>query len=231
LIPAWLNILALAALLAGLACAVATAIDLVRHPQPMWIMNLVWPVAALFGGPLLLCFYAAYGRAGGDGGPPDAPFAAKVGKAALHCGSGCTLGDIAAEWLAFAVPAVALWLGWRTLFADKMLAVWVLDFLFAFLIGVVFQYFTIAPMRHLSVGKGIVAALKADALSLSAWQIGMYGFMALAALLVFPASFGVRLRPDMATFWFMMQIAMLCGLATSYPVNWWLLRRGLKEAM
>ena len=29
----------------------------------------------------------------------------------------------------------------------------------------------------------------------------------------------------------MMQIAMLCGFATSYPVNWWLIRAGIKERM
>jgi hypothetical protein len=32
-------------------------------------------------------------------------------------------------------------------------------------------------------------------------------------------------------FWFMMQIAMLAGFAVSYPVNWWLIRAGLKEVM
>jgi hypothetical protein len=34
-------------------------------------------------------------------------------------------------------------------------------------------------MRNLSLGQGIFAAIKADTLSLTAWQIGMYGFMAL----------------------------------------------------
>lgn len=29
----------------------------------------------------------------------------------------------------------------------------------------------------------------------------------------------------------MMQIAMSFGFLTSYPVNWWLLRSGLKEKM
>jgi hypothetical protein len=29
----------------------------------------------------------------------------------------------------------------------------------------------------------------------------------------------------------MMQVAMLVGFATTYPVNWWLIRRGTKEAM
>lgn len=29
----------------------------------------------------------------------------------------------------------------------------------------------------------------------------------------------------------MMQIAMLAGFMTGYPVNWWLLRAGIKEKM
>jgi hypothetical protein len=29
----------------------------------------------------------------------------------------------------------------------------------------------------------------------------------------------------------MMQIAMIAGFLTSYPVNWWLIRRGSKERM
>jgi hypothetical protein len=29
----------------------------------------------------------------------------------------------------------------------------------------------------------------------------------------------------------MMQIAMPAGFLTSYPVNWWLLRAGIKEKM
>lgn len=32
-------------------------------------------------------------------------------------------------------------------------------------------------------------------------------------------------------FWVMMQIGMMAGFVTSYPVNWWLLRRGIKEVM
>jgi len=33
------------------------------------------------------------------------------------------------------------------------------------------------------------------------------------------------------TYWFMMQIGMVLGYFTSYPVNWWLIRKGVKEAM
>lgn len=32
-------------------------------------------------------------------------------------------------------------------------------------------------------------------------------------------------------FWFAMQLSMLAGFCTSYPVNWLLIRAGLKEEM
>ncbi|WP_442879793.1 DUF4396 domain-containing protein, partial [Cetobacterium sp.] len=32
-------------------------------------------------------------------------------------------------------------------------------------------------------------------------------------------------------FWFMMQIAMCCGFLTAYPVNWWLVKKGIKMGM
>jgi hypothetical protein len=238
MVPAWLHVLSVLAILAGFACAAVIVIDEIGHPQKMWIMYVVWPAVALFGTVLTVWAYYAYGRgpaAGGrakeeaaDGGTP---FAVKVGKGAAHCGSGCTLGDIVAEWLAFAFPAIAVWLGWKSLFAEKTFAVWILDYVLAFLFGIAFQYFTIAPMRGLSPGEGILAAVKADAASLTAWQVGMYGFMAFAAFYLFRQVLGVRLEVDSFEFWFMMQIAMLCGFMTSYPVNWWLIRSGLKEAM
>ena len=160
------------------------------------------------------------------------PFAVMVAKGAAHCGSGCALGDILAEWLAFLVPAVAIWFGWQTIFAEKIFAVWVLDFLFAFALGVAFQYFTIKPMRDLSVREGLIQAVKADALSLTAWQVGTYGFMALAHFWIFGRLLGVRLEVPTVEFWLMMQIiAMLCGFLTAYPVNWWLIRQGIKERM
>ena len=29
----------------------------------------------------------------------------------------------------------------------------------------------------------------------------------------------------------MMQIAMICGFFTAYPVNWWLIKKKIKEEM
>jgi hypothetical protein len=244
MVPMWLHILAILSLATGFASAGAIAWDLTRRPQHMWIMNVVWPVTALYATLLAAWGYWRYGRAGahahmmakqpGDGHASDGskpPFAVMVGTGAAHCGAGCTLGDIIAEWLAFAFPVIAIWFGYQTLFAEKMFAVWVLDYIFAFGLGILFQYFTIAPMRGLSFRDGIIAALKADALSLTAWQVGMYGFMAVAQFWIFRRLLGVRLEVNSVEFWFMMQLAMIAGFITSYPVNWWLLKRGIKEPM
>jgi Domain of unknown function (DUF4396) len=86
-------------------------------------------------------------------------------------------------------------------------------------------------MRDLGLMQGIWAAVKADTLSLTAWQLGMYGFMAVAYFWIFRHLFGTELKVDTVEFWFMMQIAMIFGFMTSYPANWWLLKAGLKEAM
>jgi len=217
----------------------------------MAIMNVVWPITALFGTVLVVWAYFRYGRAMAPHAAPRArdtgmgmdmdmkmhmsgksqtPFPVMVGKGTLHCGAGCTLGDIAAELLAFFFPAIAIVFGWHWLFAEKIYAVWILDFLFAFGFGIIFQYFAIVPMRNLSPGEGIRAALKADSLSLICWQIGMYGAMYIAQR-IFSQAYGHHATADSPVFWFAMQLAMIAGFMTSYPANWWLLRAGIKEKM
>ncbi len=110
MIPAWLHSLSISFLLLGLACAVVIAADLVRHKQHMWIMNVVWPVTALFGTVWIVWQYFTYGRLAEDGRAKAAmdrdeempskkltPFPVMVANGALHCGSGCTLSRL--PWL------------------------------------------------------------------------------------------------------------------------------------
>lgn len=59
----------------------------------------------------------------------------------------------------------------------------------------------------------------------------MYGFMAFAQLYLSPRLSGHRARVNEVEFWFAMQLAMVAGFLTSYPVNWWLVRSGIKERM
>lgn len=176
---------------------------------------------------VLVWLYWRHGR----GEHEDAPGWVTVAKGTLHCGSGCTLGDLVAEWLIFAAPAVAVAFGWHWLFSEKIFATWVLDCVLAFGFGILFQYFAIAPMRGISGWKGIKAAIKADAASLAAWQIGMFAVMALFQFVLYPRFLGSRPDAASSAFWFAMQWAMVGGFVTSYPVNRMLIAKGLKEAM
>lgn len=229
--PDWLRILAIASLLVSCVCALILVARIAQEPQKMWIMNIVWPVTALWAGPLAVWGYQRWGKAGSEAAaraakrhgdePPnhEQPFPVLTAKAATHCGSGCTLGDMVAESLIVLVPL--------TVFGKHIFGAWIYDFVLAYCIGIFFQYFTIKPMRNLSVGQGLLAAVKADTASLLAWQLGMYGWMAIVTFVIFQR----ELPKASPVFWFMMQVAMLCGFLTAYPVNWWLLRRGLKEKM
>ena len=234
-IPTWFHAISIASLGLASACACVVLADLIRRPQRMRIMNIVWPVCTLFGSMGVAWLYFRYGRldARAAGGHPtrSKPGAVSVLEAALHCGSGCALGDIVAESVALFAPAVLIAFGWTVLFHEKLWAIWIFDLVLAWLFGIVFQYFTIAPMRHLSVAEGLRAAVKADTLSILSWQIGMYLVMAWAQLKLFPNWIGSEIKADTPEFWFAMQIAMLAGLVTSVPMNRWLIKKGWKESM
>jgi uncharacterized protein DUF4396 len=140
--------------------------------------------------------------------------------ATTHCGAGCALGDIAAEWLVFAMGLIFAGGEFQTRL--------VLDLLLAWAFGIVFQYLTIAPLRGLSFGKGLLQAMRADTIIIIVFEIGLFAWMALTQYLFFP---GPHLGPTEPVFWFMMQIGMMVGFPTSYPANIVLLKIGWKERM
>jgi len=238
MVPNWLEPLAIASLALAFLCAATIVALLLSRPQKMWIMDIVWPVTALYWGPAgvwglwdmgtppasptkRMLQRQAQVEAKGEKKERKAttkPFWQQVAVGVTHCGAGCTLGDIIGEWLVFAF-------GW-TLLGEKLYAELLVDFPLAFGIGIVFQYFTIAPMRGLGIKEGLVAAVKADTISILAFEIGLFGWMALTAFVLFPGE-------SIASWnhWFQMQVGMIVGFLTSYPANWLLLRKGLKEPM
>ncbi|MDR8732308.1 DUF4396 domain-containing protein [Burkholderia pseudomultivorans] len=231
--PPWLHALSVAWIVTGVTCAGIVAADEAKYPQRAWIMNLVWPLTTLFGTVIWLAAYWTWGRNIARDAHQTAArsFPVAVIKGTNHCGAGCTLGDIIVEWAALVFPTLAVWFGWHSIFAEKTFAVWILDFVMAFALGIVFQYFGIKAMQNLSIAEGLRAALKADIASITAWQIGMYGLMAIIQFLWFRSAYGGTAPVDSPEFWFAMQLAMLAGFATSYPINWWLIRTGVKEKM
>ncbi|WP_235046500.1 DUF4396 domain-containing protein [Edwardsiella piscicida] len=122
------------------------------------------------------------------------------------------------EGMALVVPV--------TLLGSSLLGSWTLDFVLALCLGIFFQYW---PARQMGQPRWVALknAVKADVLSLICWQLGMYVWMAIALFLLF--------TPEMprasALYWFMMQIAMIVGFCSAYPMNKWLVSKGIKHAM
>lgn len=220
-------------------CALIIASDQTRHPQKMWIMNIVWPVTALYFSVIAVGAYFRVGRGMAKDAMPGMsndqmeghkngqenparrnPTWRQTAVSDSHCGAGCTLGDIIAEFSLFA-------LGW-TLLGKTLYAEYAGDLLLAWLLGIAFQYFTIKPMKNLSPVQGLIAAAKADTLSILTFEIALFAWMALTYFVFFPHP---HLKPNQPGYWFMMQIGMVLGYFTSYPMNRWLVKLGWKEAM
>ena len=221
--PHWAIVAGWIFLALGFASALVILVDelLLGHRQRMWVMNLVHPITALYWGPVWLYAYFTRARApsskGEDGGEPTRW---QVANATSHCGAGCTLGDIVGEWTVFAI-------GW-TIAGVTLWPELLLDLPLAWAFGIVFQYFTIVPMRE-DVGRlqGLWLAIRADTLSILSFQVGLFGWMILSAKVLWAEP----LHVDTPTHWWMMQVGMILGFFTSYPVNRWLVRKGWKERM
>jgi hypothetical protein len=257
--PGWLTVVAWTYLSVCFACAAAIAYDIAFNDrrQHMGVMNAVYPITALYLGPFALAFYWRWGRVAAhasmapmsahrasasqpapahgsgtalldedqgahlDPGQRTRPRWVVMATEVSHCGAGCSLGDVISEfaifWLGLSIDGVTLW------------AEYIGDYILALALGIVFQYFAIAPMRGLGLKDGLKAATKADFISLTAFEIGLFGWMAIMAFVLFPAPH--LLTPSSAAFWFLMQIGMIIGFASSWPANVWLVKRGIKVPM
>jgi len=234
-----LNLLAWISLAIAFASAAVIIFDEIKRPQQMWVMNIVWPVTALYFSVIAVWFYFRAGRrmtreamqASMHGmrreHSPETPAQAtrnptftQVAISASHCGAGCVIGDVIAEFAVFSLG--------MTMLGVALFASYAADFTLAWIFGIAFQYFVIKPMKHLTPAQGLIAAIKADTLTILAFEVGMFAWMALVFFVLFPHP---HLMPTEASYWLMMQIAMVIGFITSLPVNRWLLKAGLKEVM
>ncbi len=217
-------------------CALIIVGDEFRHPQKMWVMNIVWPVTALYFSVVALWGYYRIGRRMAKNGMPHTGMSGELkGRGPQdrpnptweqtvvsdsHCGAGCTLGDVIAE---FTIAGLGL-----TVLGSPLYTAFAGDLLLAWLLGIAFQYFAIKPMRNLSPSQGLIAAVKADTLSILTFEIGLFAWMALTYFVFFPSP---HLKPTEAAYWLMMQAGMVIGFFTSYPMNRLLMTWGIKEVM
>ena len=136
-----------------------------------------------------------------------------AGTAVTHADQYSSVG----EWLVYGTHA--------TITGEMIWAELLIDYAFALLFGVIFQYFSIAPMSGEWGPKTVWRAFKADVISLTSFQVGLFGWMIAYQVGIF----NYRLGTDTWTYWWLMQVGMVLGFGTAMPVNWWLIRQEIKE--
>ncbi|WP_408010500.1 DUF4396 domain-containing protein [Pseudalkalibacillus sp. A8] len=223
----------------GILSALFILIDVVKNPQPMGIMNIVWPINGLYLGPLGVYAYWKIGRVKQTEHQNDSrkksdnvddhekmhgdkPRWQGVFVSTSHCSSGCAFGD------AIGVPIVTM--TGLTIAGSVLFSHYTVEFILAYLFGIFFQVFSIVPMSRkmghdISWKTGLIKAIKADTFALLAFEVGMFGWMAIVHFYLFTEP----PKPDTVTYWFMMQIAMILGTASSFPANWLLVKKGIKS--
>lgn len=213
----------------GLLSGIIVYVDInMGRYQGMPIMNIAWPITCLYSGPLGLVMYFKYGRAKKPSGSHDThdphtrhskkhlPNWVNIYISSTHCGAGCGLADIIGEWGIY-------WIG-ISFWGHTIWASYFIDFGLALAFGLLFQFFNIMPMKP-ELGKWEILkdAFKADFWSLSSFQIGMYAWL-LAVYFIFSGELSIA----SPIYWFMMQIGLTIGLLTTYPINYWLIKSGVK---
>ena len=223
MIPGWLTAVSWVFVGLALLCAAAILYDVYGrgYRQRTSVMSVVWPITALYFGPLALPAYYRWGRPRsekwqkehGSASEKSLPVAAATGGTPGGAASaiGHVLGVPLVVFLGLTIAGQALWV--MILFIAIIATV--LLFLFEY-------FFSTVPTRGLSRGKGLGVALLIAFVTVLAFDVGMGGWMLIMHFLLF--------MPPLTdvTFLFLMQVGLILGFLTGYPAVLWLVRRGVK---
>lgn len=132
----------------------------------------------------------------------------------LHCVAGDGVGILGAAGVTSAL-GMAMPL--------ELLIEYVVGFLFGWTI---FQALFMKDMAGGSYLRSLTSTLLPEFLSMNGVMAGMAMVMAVGR--AFLPGAGNPLSP---TFWFVMSMATIAGIVVAYPINWWLVDRGLKHGM
>ncbi|GAA0985759.1 hypothetical protein ENKNEFLB_01714 [Nocardioides aquaticus] len=207
-VPDWLTPISWLYIALALISAAAIAVDIyARHRRHTTVAEeVVWIASALYLGPFALPLYARHGRAPARAMKNDAAVTTRQGHdqpiavAGLPGGGASAIAHLLGVPLVLAsgltIAGIDLWV------MIIVIGVLAMAFLFAY------ERAATRPGRTLPVGTAATAAV----LTVLAFDIGMGGWMLLLHFNSFmpPATEG--------NFWFLMQVGIVLGLLTAYPV-------------
>ena len=223
MIPVWLTVVSWVFVGLALLCAVAILYDIYGrgYRQRASVMEAVWPITALYFGPLGLLLYYRWGRPRSDkwqkehGDAPEKSLTAAAATGGTPGGAASAIGHV------LGVPLVVL--SGLTIAGEALWVMILLIVVIATALLFAFEYFfSTVPTRGLPRGKGLKVALLIALATVLAFDVGMGGWMLVLHFLFF--------MPPLTdvTFLFLMQVGLILGFLTGYPAVLWLVQRGVK---
>lgn len=210
--PAWVTILGWVVTGIGVLLAIVILADvyLGGYRQPMWAMELVWAITAVYAGPVALWAYYRWGRPSTrkwqrlHGGEPDWGLPVTAAVQTIPGGAASFIGHLTAIPV---VMSAGLSIGGR--------AVWpmiILIAVFALPLLTAFEYRSLSWADDASsVGRRLRAALWISMLAILAFDVGMGAAMLLVAFVLGYSHASVA-------FWLVMWAGMWLGFVTAYPI-------------
>ncbi len=190
--------------------------DLFTNTPTTRIMKLAWILVVFYTGPIGLCVYLLSCRQPLPG-MHDAFIASQWKQATgslLHCVAGDATGIIfsAAVVYRFGLPNGIDF---------------IIEYLSAFVVGLlVFQALFMRAMYGGNYWLAVRKTFFAETVSMNMVMLGMFPTMAIL-MHVLPGAG----NPTRALFWGVMSAATVAGMITAYPINSWMVSRGLKHGM
>lgn len=190
--------------------------DLFTNTPTLGVMKLAWILVCLYTGPIGLFLYLVSCRQPMEG-THDAfikPHWKQALGSMMHCVAGDATGIIisAAVVYHFALPE------------GLDLAI---EYTSAFIVGLfVFQALFMLDMYNGNYLMAVKKTFFAEFVSMNMVMVGMIPVMVLLMRAVPEGN-----NPWLPYFWGIMSLATMAGMVTAYPINSWMVRRGLKHGM
>lgn len=223
-----LNQFALPFLVLGGCTALMILKDLFRHPHPVSVMNIIWPLTGLYMPFIGWIAWWYLGRKPSQQQKLALLAPQKIrGNASWQTifistslsAAACIFGDI------MTIPIVTLLKQFAINPALWMQAI--ICLIVSLFMGLLFQFLAIRQREQHSFGRALLLALKTEIFPLVTYQFGIFIFMALALKFVL----NEQANPLLVVFWFMLQLAIMTGFLFSWPANHFLIKRGLNPAV
>lgn len=190
--------------------------DLQTNTPVTWVMKLAWVLIVLYTGPVGLFIYLLSCRQPLPGTHDRfiAPHWKQSIGSLMHCVAGDATGIILAATVTY---SLALPNG-----IDL-----VVEYVSAFLVGLfVFQSLFKVLMTHERYLSAVRHSFFAETVSMNMVMVGMLPVKAILMQVLSGSD-----NPTHPEFWGIMSLATMAGMMTAYPINSWMVRRGLKHGM